>query len=132
MERNNAMSSNQQERVIDSRLAEVENMRIDDEQSAHGALAHVLTTVNYINQATPQAPATMTGARTATFDDDLLEKLRKWLDRLVQALTQIVAKLEKAASFSISAGTGVSVTVTFGPFGESVEPQSSATAVPGS
>jgi hypothetical protein len=36
--------------------------------------------------------------------DDFLERLRTWLDRLVSALTQIVANLSGARSFSISAG----------------------------
>ena len=36
--------------------------------------------------------------------DDVLDRLRTWLDRLVSVLTRIVANLSGATSFSISAG----------------------------
>jgi hypothetical protein len=47
--------------------------------------------------------------------DEVLEKLREWLDRLVSALPQIVEKLAGATAFSISVGANVAVTVDFGP-----------------
>ncbi len=51
----------------------------------------------------------------ATPVDDILEKLREWLDRLLSALTRIAAKLAGATAFSVTAGSAVSVTVDFGP-----------------
>jgi hypothetical protein len=48
--------------------------------------------------------------------DDILDRLRNWIDRLVGALTKIVEKLATARSFSVSVGSNVSVTVDFGPF----------------
>ena len=71
-------------------------------------------TVNRINQlsARTQAQAIM-GAATPV--DDILEKPREWLDRLLSALTQIVAKLAGATAFSVTVGSAASVTVDFGP-----------------
>src|SRR6266704_4654281 len=51
----------------------------------------------------------MFGART----DDLIEKLKTWLNRLNGALKAIASAL-KASSYSVSVGTTVSVTITFG------------------
>jgi hypothetical protein len=87
-------------------------MTITDDQSAREALTHLLTTVNRINQlsARTQAQAIM-GAQAPA--DDVLEKLRRWLDRLLGALRRIVEKLSGATSFSISVSTNISVTVDF-------------------
>lgn len=109
------MDNGQQAQLIERRLGALEKMPIHDDQSARDALAHVMLTVNHISQLSSQAPTEAT-ASLETPLDDILKKLQKWLDRLVSKLTQIVEKLAKATSFSISAGTGVSVTVNFGPF----------------
>jgi hypothetical protein len=109
------MDNDQHMQLIEDRFDALENMPINDDQSAREALTHVMLTVSRINQLSSrvQAQAIM-GAETPI--DDVLERLRKWVDRLVSALTQIVENLAKAMSFSISVGTNVSVTVDFGPF----------------
>jgi hypothetical protein len=45
--------------------------------------------------------------------DDVVGRLGKWLDRLLGALTRIVGGLAGARSFSVAAGSNVSVTVDF-------------------
>ncbi len=108
------VDNDQQVQVIDGRLDALESMSVSDDQSAREAFTHVVVTVNRINQlsARTQAQAIM-GAATPV--DDILEKLREWLDRLLSALTQIVAKLAGATAFSVTVGSAVSVTVDFGP-----------------
>ena len=52
---------------------------------------------------------------SARLSDSVIEKLEDWIKRLVDKLTEIVKQLAKGTSFSISVGTGVSVTVNFAP-----------------
>jgi hypothetical protein len=47
-------------------------------------------------------------------DDELPEKLREWLDRLISVLPRIVEMMAGASAFSISARTNVTITVAFG------------------
>ena len=72
-----------------------------------------MVTVSYINHylSAQARPQTMMG--TGELSGSILEKLEKWLDRLLNSLVKIVKKLSNATSFSISVGTGVSVTVDF-------------------
>ena len=44
-----------------------------------------------------------------------MKKLEDWIKRLVTKLTEIATKLK--ASFSITVGTTISVTISRGPFG---------------
>ena len=108
------MDSYQQARSVEDRLDALERMRVSDDQSARAAFAHVMVTVSYINQLSAQARGraqTIVGAEE--LGGGLLEKLEEWLDRLLGGLACIVEKLSNATSFSISVGTGVSVTVDF-------------------
>jgi nicotinic acid mononucleotide adenylyltransferase len=106
------MDNDQQVQVIEARLDALDAMTVSDDQSAREAFTYVAATVSRINQlaARTQAQAMM-GAGAPV--DDVLEKLRQWLDRLLGALKRIVAKLAGATSFSVSIGTTVSVTVDF-------------------
>ncbi len=106
------MDNDQQAQVIEDRLDALDGMMITDDRSAREALTHLMATVNRINQlsARTQAQALM-GAGAPV--DDVLEKLRRWLDRLLSALKRIIGKLSGATSFSISVGSNVSVTVDF-------------------
>ena len=108
------MDNDQQVKVIEARLDALEGLPIRDDLSAREAFTQVMVIVNRINQlsASNQAQAIM-GA--ATLIDDILEKLRVWLDRLVRAMRRIVAKLAGATTFSVSVGTAVSISVEFGP-----------------
>ncbi len=125
------MDNEQQMRLIDTRLDELAGMPITDDQSARQALTHAMATVHGISQlaATMSAapgPATATAPETASLPaaaapadpllDPLLDRLRAWVDRLVDALTRIVEKMAGATSFSVLVGTGLSVSVNFGPF----------------
>jgi hypothetical protein len=72
-----------------------------------------MVTVRHISQLMAQARAqALMGAGAPA--GDMPEKLRKWLDLLVSALTRIVANLSDATSFSISVDANLSVTVDFG------------------
>ena len=108
------MDNDLQVQVVEDRLDALEGIQVSDDQSARKALTHVMVTVTRINQLSAQGRAQAMMGSGAPFDDTL-EQLRKWLDRLVRALTRIVGKLDGAASFSVSAGAAVSVTVNFGP-----------------
>jgi hypothetical protein len=107
------MDNDQQAHVIEARLDALDRKTISDDQSARQALTHVMATVSLINQLSARVRAqAMMGA--GALADDLLDKLEHWLDRLLGAVTRIVENLAGATSFSISVGSGVSVTVVFG------------------
>jgi hypothetical protein len=109
------MDNDQQVQLIEARLDALDGIPVSDDQSAREAFTHVMVTVSRISQLSAQAQAqAIMGAGAPV--DDILEKLRKWLDRLVSALTRIVENLSDAISFSISVGSNVSVTVDFGRF----------------
>lgn len=115
------MDNDQQMRVIEARLDELAGMPINDDQSARQALTHAMATVSGISQlsatmSAEPAPGTRPLATAEAPLDPLLDRLRTWIDRLVDALTRIVAKMTGATSFSIMVGTGLSVSVNFGPF----------------
>jgi Tfp pilus assembly PilM family ATPase len=106
------MDNDQQAQVIEDRLDAIDGMMISDDQSAREALTQLMTTVNRINQLSARTQAqAMMGAGAPV--DDVLEKLRRWLDRLLSALERIIEMLSGATSFSISVSTNVSVTVDF-------------------
>jgi hypothetical protein len=106
------MDNDQQVQVIEARLDALDGMKIDGDQSAREAFTHVMGTVSRINQLTARTNAqAMMGAGAPV--DDILERLRQWVDRLLGALPRIVENLAGATSFSVSAGTNVSVAVDF-------------------
>jgi site-specific recombinase len=108
------MDNDPQAQLIEARLDALDGMPVADDPTARDAFTHAMITVNRINQISARAHAqAMTGAAVPI--DDILERLRNWLDRLVSALTRIVAELADAASFSISVGTALTVTVNFRP-----------------
>jgi hypothetical protein len=49
--------------------------------------------------------------------DALIKRISDWISKLADKLTAIVEKLANGTSFSISVGTGISVTVNFPPVG---------------
>jgi hypothetical protein len=109
------MDNDQQVQVIEGRLDAIDGMPVTDDRSARLALGHLMVTVSRISQLSAQVRGqAIMGAGASA--DDILENLGTWLDRLVSALTRIVANLSDARSFSISAGATVSVTVDFGGF----------------
>jgi hypothetical protein len=109
------MDDSGQDRAIDERLDALTDMPVTDDEAARAALRHAIVTVGQINQVSARTRAqAMIGSATPI--DDMLVKFSEWVDRLVAALTMIVRGLADAASFSVTVGTAVEVTVNFGPF----------------
>jgi hypothetical protein len=106
------MDNDQQAQVVEARLDALDAMDVRDDRSAREAYTYLAATVSRINQLTARTQAqAMMGAGAPV--DDVLEKLRQWLDRLLSALRRITGKLAGATSFSVSVSTAVSVTVDF-------------------
>jgi hypothetical protein len=106
------MDLQMQTQAIEDQLDTLQNMPVNDDPTARAAFAHTMTTVSRINQLSAQAHAqAMLG--TGGPADMVLASLKDWLNRLVNALTQIVAHFAKATSFSVSMGTTLSVSVSF-------------------
>jgi hypothetical protein len=102
-----------QAQVIEDRLATLETMPVNDDESARVAFTHLTTTVGRVNHLSAQVQAqAMMGAAGAPVDA-ILARLSEWLDRIVVAMKTIVANLASATSFSVSVGSTVSLTVTF-------------------
>jgi hypothetical protein len=72
------------------------------QEQARTALADALVWVAEINAH----------ADVSSLQGDALEKLRKWLERLLDKLREIVKDVN-GASFSITSGTRLTLTVTF-------------------
>jgi hypothetical protein len=106
------MDQEVQTQVIEDQLDALQSMPINDDPTARAAFVHVMTTVSRINQVSAQAHAQAVMGTSGPLDV-ILGQLKGWLDRLVTAMTQIVACFAKASSFSVSMGTTLSVTVSF-------------------
>jgi hypothetical protein len=98
---------------IERLLGELEAMHVGDDGSTSEVFAQVVAVISAINWLVSQSDLFPS---TTTPSDDVLERLKHWIDRLVQKLTEIVKELADGTSFSISVGTGVSVTVSFPPY----------------
>jgi len=86
-------------------------MPVSDDQSAREAFTHVMVTVSRINELSTKARAQALMGGGA--GDEIQEKLREWLDRLVSAPPPIVGSLAGATGFSVSVAADVAVTVDF-------------------
>jgi hypothetical protein len=109
-----AMDNDQQVRLIQGRLDALEEMPVNDDpirtRGLHARDGDGEPDQRAVSEGRAQA---MMGAGAS--EDEILERLREWLDRLVSALPRIVEKLAGATAFSISSGANVAVTVDFGP-----------------
>lgn len=96
---------------VEHHLEMMANTPVGDEATARQALAYALSAVGGMNQhlGAAQQPAALPGPV-----DGIIDKLEDWIKRLVAKLTEIARQLE--ASFSITVGTTVSVTIICGPF----------------
>jgi hypothetical protein len=74
------------------------------EDEAYEAVAEMLWWVADINSRWPP---------DEPVSNDVLEKLRKWIKRLLEKLRELTASI-KAQSFSITGGPPIAVTITFG------------------
>jgi hypothetical protein len=98
--------------LIEHHLDQMTVTPVHDERSAQQALAHAMAAVGGINQGLVVGPQNLTGPV-----DGIIEKLEDWIKRLLDKLTEIVKQLAKGTTFSITVGTGISVTVNFPALG---------------
>ncbi|HLN18261.1 MAG TPA: hypothetical protein VK277_16090 [Acidimicrobiales bacterium] len=104
------MSTLTLEHELDAATARLEGIESESqESSAADHLSEIMAIVAGINHA---MHADMPDAPLGSLNNDVLKKLKEWLDKLVGALRTIV-KQHAAASFSITVGLTVSVTVAF-------------------
>jgi hypothetical protein len=109
-----SMDREAQIQVIEEDLDALQGMPAGSDQSARDALTRAMVTVRRINQLLAQAQAqAMVGAGAPA--DDIVARLREWVGRLVTEFTRIIEEVAQATSFSVSVGSGLSVTVQFGP-----------------
>lgn len=85
---------------------------VHDDASAHQALAYAMAAVGGINQGLGLTQES--GLTLGNPVEDIIKRLEDWIKRLVGKLTEIAKQLK--ASFSITVGTGISVTISCGPF----------------
>ena len=92
-----------------------------DASEADEALAEVLAWVDVVNERWAAADAVPAFSRrqlasTGALTSDVIEKLRRWIKRLVAKLRDLVRSMPEAQSFAITAGAPpLAVTVTFVP-----------------
>ncbi len=103
--------------LVAHHLDEMEQVNVTDQASAQVALAHAMAAVGTINQGLLPQPAQVSSAMGSPVSG-IVEKLQDWIKRLLDKLTQIVKKLVKGTSFSLSVGTTISVTINFPAMGE--------------
>jgi len=76
------------------------------------ALANAMAAVRGINQGLGMGAESMIALGNPA--DAIIKKLHEWIKQLVDTLTEIAKQLK--ATFSLTVGTSVSVTINFGPF----------------
>ena len=99
--------------LVEKHLVAMAAVRLDDPEGPHDALGSALAAVGAINQSLASPPAADRQMMLSV--GGIVEKLETWIKRLVAKLTEIVKALAKGTSFSLSVGTGVSVTINFPP-----------------
>jgi hypothetical protein len=106
------MGTNGTTDLVEQHLQLMADAPVEDEATAQQALAYALSAVGGMNQhlTVAQQPR----AALAGPVDDIVKKLEDWIKRLVAKLTEIAKQLK--ASFSITVGTSISVTISCGPF----------------
>lgn len=92
-----------------------------DESTAGEALVEVLVWVDVVNERWAAADAAPSFSRRQTstpgaLTGDVIKSLRKWIERLMAKLRDVVRSMPEAQSFSITGGIPpLAVTVTFVP-----------------
>lgn len=99
--------------AIEDHLSAMEAADTTTDDGAHESLAHAMSAIGRIDQHMGSQHLAI--ERHLSLEEDLVAKLDVWIKRLVAGLTRIAVQLK--ATFSISVGTGLSVTMSFGPFG---------------
>ena len=106
------MSMTDASTLVEHHLALMNAPTIRDDESAHLALANAMAAVGGMNQGLG-----MSTESTIAFGnpaDAIIKKLQEWIKQLVDKLTEIATRLK--ATFSLTVGASVSVTINFGPF----------------
>jgi hypothetical protein len=92
-----------------------------DASEADEALAEVLAWVDVVNERWAAADAVPAFARrqlasTGALTGDVIKRLRKWIERLMAKLRDLVRAMPEAQSFSITTGAPLlALSVTFVP-----------------
>ena len=92
-----------------------------DESTAGEPLVEVLMWVDVVNERWAAADDVPSFSRRqistpGALTGDVIKKLRKWIERLVSKLRDLVRSMPEAQSFSITGGVPpLAVTVTFAP-----------------
>ncbi len=98
--------------LVEHHLQMMAEAPVNDEATARQALAYALSAVGGMNQGLELAQDQSVSVAGPV--DDIVKRLEGWIERLVAKLTEIAKQLK--ASFSITVGTSISVTITCGPF----------------
>ncbi|MGH9122014.1 MAG: hypothetical protein ACRDYC_08715 [Acidimicrobiales bacterium] len=109
------MASRASSALVEHHLGLIETTKIEDSPSAYAALGHAMAAVGAINlqlDASSPPPTAFAGPL-----DDVVAHLEGWISRLGNSLTAIATQL--GASFSITVGTAITVTISCGPFRKS-------------
>ena len=86
---------------------------VTNEDTAVAAFSQVLDSVHRANSELAKASKDAEGYDREQDHDDLSERLRQWLEKLHGTMKAIIHYLPHAASFSVTFGTTISVTMNF-------------------
>jgi hypothetical protein len=98
--------------AIEDHLAAMEAADTTTDEGAHESFAHAMSAIGRIDEH--MGAQHLAIKRHLSLEEDLVARLDVWIKRLVAGLTKIASQLN--ASFSVTVGTGLSVTMNFGPF----------------
>jgi deferrochelatase/peroxidase EfeB len=103
------------ERFLDGADADaVDELRTGTPPEASAAYVEIVALVIAMNAAVHKPDASRSVFAEAGINADVLERLKDWIEKLREKLAEIAVTLG-VKSYSITAGTGVWVTIEFGP-----------------
>jgi hypothetical protein len=95
--------------LVERYMTELDDLELTDRQSALDALSHLVFTVSQVNQILSMPESD----KALPLQEGLIDKVRKWLKKLISKLEQIAKALGERVSFSVSIGSQIAVTVNF-------------------
>ncbi|WP_276940021.1 hypothetical protein [Ferrimicrobium acidiphilum] len=102
------------DKTVEAHLECMERVDVTDNTTAHQALAHATAAVTTINQGL-RHPRKYDFIRFRGPVEDIMDRLQGWVTRLLDKLDEIVAKLAKGSTFSLSVGSTIAITINFPP-----------------
>jgi hypothetical protein len=97
-------------------IVRIDGLQVVDSTSAYGALSEIMNMVMDMNSGSSRAVhPEVRGSTGMDPMSGLMDRLEDWINRCSSKLAEIVEKIPGATSFSIGVGTGVTVSLTFGP-----------------